>query len=394
MKTEMIQRKTLPGRYYTDPENFLREMETFFCGMWVCAGRSEQIANAGDYFVREVAGESVIITLTGDSAIRDGDSRGAAAKDGAKRDGNTREAGGAVRAFYNVCRHRGTQLCREAEGKFAGRIQCPYHGWTYELDGKLLGAPHMDDSFRREDYPLKSVAAEEWAGHIFINLGKRPKPLAKQLADLPEKFAAWGMQDLRMHKRIVYDVAANWKLIVLNYNECLHCPVLHPALHRITDYLSGGNDRPQAGYIGGAMEFRGGAQTMSTDGERRRAYLPGLNEKQRRQVLYYTVYPNLFLSLHPDYVMAHTLWPQAVDRTQIICEWHFHPAEMAKGDFRADDVVEFWNNTNREDWGISELAQKGISSRAYEPGPYSPREGLPQAFDRMILKHERERRRG
>ena len=129
---------------------------------------------------------------------------------------------------------------------------------------------------------------------------------------------------------------------------------------------------------------------MSTDGERRRAHLPGLNEKQRRVVLYYTVYPNLFLSLHPDYVMAHTLWPQAVDRTQVICEWHFHPAEMAKEDFQADDVVEFWDQTNREDWAISELGQKGVSSRAYEPGPYSPREGMPQAFDRMIVSREKQ----
>jgi glycine betaine catabolism A len=223
-----------------------------------------------------------------------------------------------------------------------------------------------------------------------VNLASRPQPLAEQLADLPEKFAPWRMEELRMHRRMVYDVKANWKLIVLNYNECLHCPVLHPALHRITDYLSGENDTPHDGYIGGSMEFRGRAQTMSVDGERRREYLPGLSEKQRKHVLYYAIFPNLFLSLHPDYVMAHMLWPQAVDRTKVVCEWHFHPAEMAKADFRADDVVEFWNTTNREDWGISELGQKGISSRAYEPGPYSPREGLPRAFDQMILKHERE----
>jgi len=361
------QLKTLPGRYYTEPEIFRREMETFFYGMWVCAGRSEQIAGASDFFLREVAGENIIIT---------------------------RNAEGAVHAFYNVCRHRGTQLCREAEGKFAGRIQCPYHGWTYGLDGQLLGAPHMDDcGFRREEYPLHAVGAEEWAGHIFVNLAKRLKPLKAQLGDLPEKFAAWGIQDLKIHKRMVYDVKANWKLIVQNYNECLHCPVLHPALHRITDYLSGDNDQPQAGYIGGSMEFRGGAQTMSSDGERRRACLPGLNEKQRGLVLYYTVYPNLFLSLHPDYVMTHTLWPLAVDRTQVICEWHFHPTEMAKTDFRADDVVEFWDQTNREDWGISELGQKGIRSRAYEPGPYSPREGLPQVFDRMIVRREKKSER-
>lgn len=357
------QAKTLPARYYTDPENFRREMETFFCEMWVCVGRSERIPTPGDFFLREVAGESVIVT---------------------------RDEHATVRAFYNVCRHRGTQVCRELAGKLPGRIQCPYHGWTYGLDGHLLGAPHMEDcGFRREDYPLHSVNAEEWAGHIFVNLSPNPQPLAAQLGDLPGKFAPWAMQGLRMHQRTIYDVQANWKLIVLNYNECLHCPVLHPALHRITDYLSGDNDRPQAGYIGGSMLFRGAAQTMSVDGERRRAYLPGLNAEQRRQVLYYTVYPNLFLSLHPDYVMVHMLWPQAVDRTQVICEWHFHPAEMDRPDFRADDVIDFWNATNREDWEISELAQKGIRSRAYTPGPYSPREGLPQAFDRIVLQHER-----
>jgi phenylpropionate dioxygenase-like ring-hydroxylating dioxygenase large terminal subunit len=357
------QPKTLPARYYTDPEIFRQEMETFFCQMWVCVGRSEQIANPGDFFLCEVAGESIVVT----------------------RDSET------VRAFHNVCRHRGTQLCREAQGKFAGPIRCPYHGWSYGLDGKLLGAPHMDERiFCREEYPLHSVHVDLWDGHIFINLGAHPRPLAAQLADLPQKFAPWVMGELRMYKRIVYEVRANWKLIVLNYNECLHCPVLHPALNRITDYLSGDNDSPQPTYIGGSMGFRGGAQTMSVDGKRRREYLPGLNEAQHKQVLYYAVYPNLLLSLHPDYVMAHMLRPQAVDRTQVVCEWHFHPTEMAKPDFKADDAIEFWDATNREDWGISELGQKGISSRAYVPGPYSPREGLPRAFDQMILEHERQ----
>ena len=330
--------------------------------MWICAGREEQIPAPGDFFLREVAGESIIVT---------------------------RDASGSIRAFYNVCRHRGTRMCREDQGKFSGRIQCTYHGWTYALDGKLQGAPHMEAQFQREDYPLHSVHIDLWGGHIFINLASDPGPLTSQLADLPQKFASWGMADLRLHRRCVYDVQANWKLIVLNYNECLHCPVLHPALNRITDYCSGHNDSPNSSYIGGSMDFRKGAETMSTDGQRHRDYLPGLNETQRHQVLYYTVYPNLFLSLHPDYVMTHTLWPTAVDRTEIICEWHFHPAEMARPDFKADDVVNFWDTTNREDWGISELSQKGIGSRAYGPGPYSRQERLPHAFDQMVLGRER-----
>jgi Rieske 2Fe-2S family protein len=189
------------------------------------------------------------------------------------------------------------------------------------------------------------------------------------------------MEELRLHKRIVYDVRANWKLIVLNYSECLHCPVLHPMLNRLTDYLGTENEPPTPNYIGGSMGFRGGAETMSIDGKRRRACLPDLNPDQRAMVCYYAIYPNLLLSLHPDYMMTHTLWPRAVDRTEIICEWHFHPDEMARPGFQAEDAVEFWDVTNREDWQIAELSQAGIGSRAYTPGPYSAREHLLRAFD-------------
>jgi Rieske 2Fe-2S family protein len=357
---------TLPARYYVDPELFKEEVERFFCQTWVCAGRGEQIPNPGDYFLREIAGESIILT---------------------------RDEAGSVRAFFNVCRHRGTRICPESEGRFARRIQCGYHGWTYGLDGRLLGAPHVHEGFCREDYGLNAVQADVWDGHIFINLCENSTPLATQLTDLAQKFAHWQMADLQLYKRIEYSVQANWKLIVLNYNECLHCPVLHPALSAITDYLSGENDSPQGSYIGGSMEFHGGAETMSKDGKRRRAYLPGLTDEQRGKVYYYAVLPNLFLSLHPDYVMTHTLWPRAVDRTDIVCEWHFHPAEMAKNDFVGSDAVEFWDITNREDWRISELSQAGIRSRAYKPGPYSRCESLPAAFDRIVLEREARDRR-
>lgn len=358
------QQMTLPARYYLDAGIFEQERKRFFYEKWVCAGRAEQLAKAGDYFLCEVGRESVIVT---------------------------RHGSGSLQAFYNVCRHRGTRMCREEQGSFAGRIQCPYHAWTYGLDGRLLGAPHMEESeFRREEYPLHAVRVDEWDGHVFINLDGAPRgSLAAQLGDLPQKFRAWKMEDLRLYKRIVYEVKANWKLIVINYNECAHCPVLHPMLSRITDYLSGENDVPNGSYIGGSMDFRGGAETMSLDGEIRRDYLPGLSEKQQKQTFYYTIYPNLLLSLHPDYMMTHTLWPLAPNATRVVCEWHFHPEEMAKENFEGMDAVAFWDATNREDWGISELSQLGISSRAYVPGPYSPGEGLPAAFDRMIVEEER-----
>jgi glycine betaine catabolism A len=353
---------TLPARYYTDSDLFRDELERFYCQSWICAGRAHQIPTAGDYFLREVGDESIIIT---------------------------RDASSSMQAFFNVCRHRGTRICASAEGHFPGRIQCGYHGWTYGLDGNLIGAPHAPDRFCREDYPLNRIHTDVWDGHIFINLSSEPASLAGQLEDMPQKFAHWEMADLCIYRRIEYEVKANWKLIVLNYNECLHCPILHPALNAITNYLSGENDQPHRGYIGGSMEFQGGAQTMSKDGKLRRDYLPRLTSEERSKVYYYAILPNLLLSLHPDYVMTHTLWPRSVDHTEVICEWHFHPDEMAKRNFEADDAVEFWDITNREDWAISELSQAGIKSRAYKPGPYSRRESLPHAFDQLVLDREK-----
>src|SRR5690242_9363017 len=252
---------TLPARYFTDPELFRRELDAFYFGRWICAGRTEFVPKPGDYFLREIAGESVIVL---------------------------REGGG-LRAFYNVCRHRGTRLCDEAEGCFGERIQCLYHGWTYSLDGRLVGAPHMNPGFQRQDYPLHAVHAAVWDGHIFLNFGENPQRLELQLGPLPDKFAAWCMQELRLHRRITYDVKANWKLVVLNFNECLHCPRVHPALNRLTDYLGADNEPANGNYCGGSMGFRGGAETMSMDGQRRREYLPGLDEGQRRQVYYYSI---------------------------------------------------------------------------------------------------------
>jgi glycine betaine catabolism A len=354
--------KTLPARYYTDHAVFSDELRRFYSEMWVCVGRSNQIPTQGDYFLREIAGESLIVV---------------------------RETKDTIRTFFNVCRHRGTRICPVLEGHFVGHIQCGYHGWKYALDGRLLGAPHMHESFRREEYSLHEVNTDVWDGHIFINMAETPQPLTAQLADLPEKFSHWRMGELALYRRISYDVKANWKLIVLNYNECLHCPVLHPALNAISDYRSGSNDEPNRSYIGGSMELRDGAKTMSTDGRLRRAYLPGLTSEERSKIYYYAVYPNLLLSLHPDYMMTHVLFPRAVDRTEVICEWHFDFVEMSKPDFDGDDAVRFWDETNQQDWRICKLSQAGIRSKAYTPGPYSRSEKLLTAFDQMILEREK-----
>lgn len=358
-------RTTLPAAYYVDPAMFARERDRFFADMWVAAARTEDVAAPGDFVVREVAGESIVVT---------------------------RDTAGTLRAFYNVCRHRGTRLCAEEKGQFAGLIQCPYHAWTYALDGQLVKAPQMDGTpgFRCEDIRLGAVHVDAWDGFVFVTLNPDPMPLASQVGALEGKFQAWGMAGLKRAYRVKYDVKANWKLVIQNYSECLHCPVIHPALQRLSHYMSGDNDPATPTWLGGRMELRPEIGTMSRDGRLRRAPLPGLDPGQQRHVSYYALLPNLLLSLHPDYVMSHMLWPKACGHTEIWCEWHFHPREFEDPAFDPADAIDFWDETNREDWRVSELSQLGISSRGYRPGPYSTREGLLWDLDRIVVERLRE----
>jgi Rieske 2Fe-2S family protein len=193
------------------------------------------------------------------------------------------------------------------------------------------------------------------------------------------------MAELELVERRVYPLRANWKLIFQNYSECLHCPIVHPLLQKQSHYLSGDNEPPQPTYLGGRMDLRDGISTLSLDGTTNRACLPGLSADDRRRVYYYAILPNLLLNLHPDYMLTFQIWPQAVDRTDVVCEWHFHPDEMAKPDFDPKGAVEFWDVTNQQDWELSDLAQEGISTVGYRPGPYSNREELLLGLDRFVL---------
>jgi Rieske 2Fe-2S family protein len=353
--------RTLPARHYTDPGIFRRELQAIHHDMWLHAGRAEQIEAPGRYFLVRFAGVDVIVL---------------------------RDEQGEVAAFHNTCRHRGTLLCRAESGCLPGSIQCSYHAWTYGLDGSLRRAPLMEkvSGFHEEDHSLGRVATAVWDGHVFVNLGEAPLPFADHLAGLERKFAPWGMGDLRRAERRRYHLNANWKLVIQNYSECLHCPIAHPLLNEQSHYMSGENEPARPTWLGGSMELRDGVKTLSLDGQTAREPLPGLAAPERRRVYYYALLPNLLLNLHPDYMLTFQLWPLAVDRTEVVCEWHFHPDEMARPGFDPKDAVEFWDLTNRQDWELSDLAQQGISSLGYRPGPYSNREELLLAFDRFVLE--------
>jgi len=329
-----------------------------------------------------------------------------------------------------VCRHRGSRLIESTNGQLSAAIQCPYHAWTYALDGRLLGAPHMDDvsGFDKADYPLHRVNLGVWEGFIFVNLAGAP-PLAsilsqkerrKQdgfvsledwLAPLKGKFSHWNMPILQPAKRIEYDVRANWKGIFENYSECYHCLGVHPELSKISPYDSAENDLTEGPFLGGFMRIaKGRSLTMSgnacavriADASRARDRSPACNRNPsqeiendhdherehggKNRVFYYSIFPNMLLSLHPDYVMVHQLQPQSPERTLILCDWFFHPDAFKHNDFNPDDAIQFWDMVNRQDWHVCELSQEGIASRAYQPGPYSSRESIPAAWDEYYLR--------
>jgi Rieske 2Fe-2S family protein len=350
--------KSLPQKYFVSPEIFAEEQKKIFSNEWLLVGHQSQIAKPGDYFLVNVAGESLIVT---------------------------RDQGSLIRAFYNVCRHRGTRLKEDACGH-ASAIQCPYHAWTYGLDGRLIGAPHMDDvpGFDKTNYPLHSVNVGVWEGFIFVRLANNPMLLENWFAPLTGKFSHWNIATLRPAKRIEYDVHANWKLMFENYSECYHCPGVHPQLQKVSPYDSAENDLREGPFLGGFMKINPG-KSLTMSGNACAAFVGEIENLQ--QVFYYSIFPNMLLSLHPEYVMVHQLWPQSPERTLIVCDWLFHPdaARAGQAVYNPDDAIEFWDMTNKQDWHMCELSQEGIASRAYEPGPYSSRESIPAAWDHYYL---------
>jgi glycine betaine catabolism A len=352
--------KTLPQSYFVSPEIFAEELQKIFATNWVLVGHQSQLAEYGDYFLAEIGGESLIVTKDQRSTIR---------------------------AFYNVCRHRGARLCEEQSGHRAA-IQCPYHAWTYALDGRLIGAPHMDETpgFNKAEYPLKPVRLGLWEGFIFLNLADGSGSLEKWFEPLNGKFSAWNLATLRPAKRIEYDVRANWKLMFQNYSECYHCLGVHPALSKISPFDSAENDLTEGPFLGGFMRIAND-KSLTMSGNACALPVGNFGNEDFRFVFYYSIFPNMLLSLHPDYVMVHQLEPQSPERTLIFCDWFFNPEAFSRSGFDPEDAVAFWDMVNKQDWHVCELSQQGISSRAYEPGPYSARESIPAAWDREYLRY-------
>jgi len=358
----------LPAPYYVDDAHWRREREQVLHRSWFCAGRlsSHGLDGGSDHrlAVVDVAGESVLVT---------------------------RGTDGALRAFYNVCRHRGSQVVPvdpAADAPVpcaAASLRCPYHSWTYDLDGRLLRAPHTEDvdDFDPAEFGLHPVAVDSWAGFLFLHLTPAAAaPLADVLGDVPGRLSRYPLESLVVGRRLTYDVAANYKVVLENYNECYHCAGVHPELTRLVPAFGrGGTDLDWESGI----PHREGAWTFTASGTSARSPFPGLDDAERVRHKGELVYPNLMLSLSADHVAAFTLWPTAAGRTRIACDVLFGPDEVARDDFDPSDAVDFWDLVNRQDWAVCASVQRGMSSRAYTQGWFAPMEDASLDIRRWLL---------
>jgi len=310
----------------------------------------------------------------------------------------TREGG--LAAHYNLCRHRGSQLVPGRDrGTFGGTIRCPYHSWTYTLDGALRTAPFLDESdgLDRRGFSLHPVGIDTWGGFFFLNLtpdeaADRGQTLAAQLGPVPDRLRRYPLADLREAHRISYPVQANWKVMLENYNECYHCGPVHPELCRLVPAFK------QRG--GAALDWergiphREGAWTFTGTGTTTRAPFLGLDDDERIRHKGELIYPNFLLSLSAEHVAAFLLWPQAPDRTTIVCHFLFHPDEIGRPGFDPSDAVDFWDLVNRQDWAICESVQRGMASRVFQTGYYAPMESASLDIRRYVGEKMGEEGRG
>ncbi|HEY6627807.1 MAG TPA: aromatic ring-hydroxylating dioxygenase subunit alpha [Acidimicrobiia bacterium] len=349
------QNLTLPSAAYTSSEVLAWEKANLWQGTWVCVGRLEELVAPRQVRAVEMGDESVLL-------VRDED--------------------GTLRAFSNVCRHRGHELAPVGDAIDVRLIRCPYHAWSYRLDGSLRAAPTFTQSptFDMGEFPLISIGVDVLGGWVFVDLSGSAPPLASHFGNLAEIISDYEPERLVTAASHSYEVEANWKVIVENYNECYHCSNIHPELCEVTPPDSGYDHIPTGMWLGGTMDLKEHAVTMSLDGASHGVNFRKIEGEQARHIWYITVAPNLLLSLHPDYVMTHRLTPIDVDRTFIECSWLFPPEAFDLPNFDPSYATDFWDITNREDWSACEGVQRGMRNRGYRPGPLSRWEGTVYQF--------------
>lgn len=342
-------RPALPGVWYSSSSVHRLETERIFARRWMCFGRAEEVEHPGAGYAADVAGESVL-------AVRD--------------------RSGRLHGFANVCRHRGSRLCDDGPNGPMRTIRCPYHGWTYGLDGRLLGVPNQRDApgLVKQQHSLTRVAVDTWGGYLWACLEPDTAPLHSQLDPQVtdrlgslDALAAYELDRLAVARTIVYDVAANWKSLIENFTECYHCPTIHPQLTATIPEFASGYGSISGGRWHGAR-LAEGVDGFSLSGTAGGPPLPGLADGERRRFYGVILLPNVFLVLVPDHVAFMRLEALAPDRTRVTCDWLF-PDSLATAEcFDPSDQVGLLDVTNRQDFAACESCQRNATSRVQHAG--------------------------
>lgn len=352
--------RPFPARAFVDEDVFAFELEAIFGDAWICVGREEDLPHPGRWIREIVAGEPIVVARGADLRLR---------------------------AFFDVCRHRGASIVGCASEGRVSRFECPYHGWTYETDGRLASAPFVSPDFDRSANGLRAACVDTWRGFVFVRIADGGPSLSEWLGEAPP----WLDQPdrhLRLGRRVRYDVRANWKLLVENFQESHHFPRVHRALEHLTPTREACTWMPARAsrWLGGTMAIEPPHETVSLDGSRHgRALI--FDTKMVHDAM---LFPSLLTSLQPDYLLTYRLTPLAVDRTMVTADVYFHPATLSTSSEGLRDVYEFWDRVNAEDRAVCEEQQRNTTSRAFAPACYvSVEEGM-HAFDRMVAAIHRD----
>ncbi len=339
--------RTLSGKQYVEQATFDLECERIFERMWVCVAHASEFSERGAFRTAQVGRESILLV---------------------------RNRRGEVRGFFNVCRHRGARVCTEERGVSPRSLQCPYHAWTYDLDGRLMAAPNLNrmPDIDRDEYGLRPVHVREWLGYVWVSLAQEPDSfehtVEQEILDrlgAMSNLDAYDIGSLRVGRRIQYDVRANWKLIIENFMECYHCATIHPELTEVLPEFADG--LAAQFFVNHGAAFGEEIQGFTVDGRVGLERLPTLLDDQDRKYYAITIKPQVFLNLVPDHVIFHRMFPLGPDLTRVECDWLYLP-EVVDSGIDLDASVELFHRVNLQDFDACERTQPGMASRTYEHG--------------------------
>ena len=361
---------TLPSRSYYEIDFYQSELEHIWWQDWVCIGRSTDLLEKTSFKTVSVGGQSLIVL---------------------------RNEQGELKAFHNTCRHRGSLLCERPRGEFEnGRIVCPYHAWTYSLDGKLTHTPWRlsSDDFHPDDFGLYDVSVGEWGGNVFVNLSRSPAlTLDQRLAEIPSLFGNWHLESAVSGFKYEKEVNCNWKIFWENFTECYHCPGIHPELCQVVPRYGNGvvrsSDHPdwdeQTGPdLEAEPRLGDGMVTWSDDGQTDLPFFPYLSSYEKRVgQTFGTLMPSCFFAAHVDFVRLGYITPLEPERTRVVIECLF-PSETIESGFDISSATRFIERLTNQDLRVCELNQRGLRSHRHMQGVLVPQEYYTYQFQQWV----------